>query len=104
MTEPMTYTVVTLGPSGAGKTVYLAALWQALRLQHPTLCCYLTLDDPEQERRLVRTYQQVAGPGEWPLPTDGREFPEWVFSVKVNNQQGHFTAMRVRYIDYAGTG
>ncbi|MEU3256008.1 hypothetical protein [Streptomyces sp. NPDC006997] len=98
----MTYTVVTLGPSGAGKTVYLAALWQVLRLQHERLCCYLTLDDPVAERRLHTTYQQVAGPGEWPLPTDGREFPEWVFSVKVSNQYGQFTAMRVRYIDYAG--
>ncbi|MEU6125627.1 hypothetical protein [Streptomyces sp. NPDC047123] len=98
----MTYTVVTLGPSGAGKTVYLAALWQSLRLQHPRLGFYLTLDDPVLEHRLQRTYQQVAGPGEWPLPTDGREFPEWVFSVKVRSQHGQFTAMRVRYIDYAG--
>ncbi|MEU6549117.1 hypothetical protein ABZ915_02365 [Streptomyces sp. NPDC046915] len=98
----MEYTVVTLGPSGAGKTVYLAVLWQVLRLQHHRLGCYLTLDDVELEQRLNRAYREVAGPGEWPLSTDGSEFPEWTFSVRVRSQHGQFTAMRVRYLDYAG--
>ncbi|MGW3949429.1 hypothetical protein ACWEKM_00315 [Streptomyces sp. NPDC004752] len=108
MPEPVTpdaatYTVVTLGPSGAGKTVYLAALWQALRLEHPKFNFHLRLDDRLQEDKLTKVFQEVASPTDrWPLPTDGLTIPEWVFSCRVNSPHGRFDPIRVRYIDYAG--
>ncbi|MFC5031456.1 hypothetical protein ACQFX6_03155 [Streptomyces sp. DSM 41987] len=96
------YTIVTLGPSGAGKTVYLAALWHMLKLEHPRLKCYLKPESRQQGYKLGQIYNEVAGPGEWPLPTDGNVFPEWTFSCKVKSQHGTYTALKVRYIDYAG--
>ncbi|MBY8877253.1 hypothetical protein [Actinacidiphila acidipaludis] len=103
MEEPAAYTVVTLGPSGAGKTVYLAALWQTLKVHHPGLLCHLSLDDVRKENRLEEVFRQVADPGpDWPPSTLPGDIPEWVFSCKVISPHGQFTAMKVRYIDYAG--
>jgi hypothetical protein len=101
--EPATYTVVTLGPSAAGKTVYLAALWQTLKVHHPELLCHLSLGDVRMENRLEEVFRQIADPGpDWPPSTTPGDVPEWVFSCKVASPHGQFTAMKVRYIDYAG--
>jgi hypothetical protein len=101
--EQLTYTVVTLGPSGAGKTIYLAALWQSLKVHHPVLKCHLSLEDPVRQHRLDEVFRKIAEPGpEWPPSTTAGDVPEWVFSCKVGSPRGQFTAMRVRYIDYAG--
>jgi hypothetical protein len=101
--EPATYTVVTLGPSGAGKTTYLSALWKTLKAHHPELLCHLSLDDVRKEHRLDEVFQQISDPGpDWPPSTTAGEVPEWVFSCKVASPHGQFTAMRLRYIDYAG--
>lgn len=97
-----TYTVVALGPSNAGKTVYLGALWQEFKLRHPRLGFHLSVESRFESDQLEKINQQVASPGEWPLPTNGMEMPEWVFTCMVNSPNGSFPALRMRYIDYAG--
>lgn len=84
MEEPVTCTVVTPGPSAAGKTVYLAALWQTLKVHHPELLCHLSLGDVRMENRLEEVFRQIADPGpDWPPSTTPGDVPEWVFSCKV---------------------
>lgn len=105
-----TYRIVMLGPKGAGKTLYLASLWNRLSLQRLDLGFFLNAVDPENGKdnaatkaRLNRIFAQVAWGDEFPA---GNDFAvsEYCFECRVvSHSQGRvFPVCRFVYMDYAG--
>ncbi|MBD2682541.1 MULTISPECIES: hypothetical protein [Nostoc] len=96
------YNVIMIGPSGAGKTVFLASMYKLLSIQRGYTSFFLEVD-PEQRKLLNDKYTQIAGPGEWPAPTQFREISEWYFRVCIENDSFQkFPAFQFTYLDYAG--
>ncbi len=96
------YNVIVLGPSGSGKTVYLASMYKSLSIQKGHTSFFLETN-AEQRKLLINKYTQIAGPGDWPPPTQYREISEWQFRVCVENEsQYKFPAFQFTYLDYAG--
>lgn len=96
------YNVIMIGPSGAGKTVFLASMYKLLSIQRGYTSFFLEVSS-EQRKLLNDKYTQIAGPGEWPMPTQFREISEWCFQVCIENDSFHkFPAFQFTYLDYAG--
>ena len=96
------YNVIMIGPSGAGKTVFLASMYKLLSIQRGYTSFFLEVS-PEQRKLLNDKYTQIAGPGEWPGPTQFREISEWYFRVCIENDSFYkFPAFQFTYLDYAG--
>jgi hypothetical protein len=107
------YNVVALGPPGAGKTVYLAALHHAVNSGY--LADGVMIDiDHSQQTELTSVYRQIADPtGAWPPGTNRfepmREFRmrfsvrrtrrPWLFG---QSESRDYSAFTIRYVDYAG--
>jgi len=95
-----TYEVHALGPSGAGKTVFMASLYKRLNIKRSELPFYVK-SDYSSGLHLNRTYNQLANPDEtWPDPT--RQIMEWTFTACVPTPAGDFEPVRYTYVDYPG--
>ncbi len=95
------YNIITLGASGAGKTVFLASLFKQLSL--PTEeGIFLGVQDSEQQKQLNRIYAQVANKESWPIGTR-REVTKWHFTccVKTENLED-YPVCQFTYLDYGG--
>ena len=107
------YNVVAMGPPGSGKTVFLAALYNALSSGNLASGLRVALDR-ESAAWLNAAYQQIADPtAMWPSGTDpSRPMREVVMSFAVQRTRRPFLigkprlvrypAFSVTYIDYAG--
>lgn len=94
------YEVHALGPSGAGKTVFMASLYKRLNIKRAELPFYVK-SDYSSGLHLNRTYNQLANPDEtWPEPT--RQIMEWSFTACVPTPAGDFEPIQYTYVDYPG--
>lgn len=94
------YKIITLGTSGAGKTVFLASLFKQLSL--PTdEGIYLDVQNAKQQKELNGIYTQVANKESWPIGT--KELTEWCFTCYVRTQNlENYPVCKFSYIDYKG--
>lgn len=98
--EVRTYEVHALGPSGAGKTVFMASLYKRLNIKRPELPFYLK-SEYSTGLQLNHTYNQLANPDEsWPSPT--QRPMEWSFTACIPTPSGDFEPIRYTYLDYPG--
>lgn len=108
-----TFHVVALGPSGAGKTVFLAALHDVLGKQPMGEGISAKSSSPEQAALLRRVYREVVDPeADWPRSTNpGLEMREFTFEFAVSWTQSRllgpprvrtYPALTISYVDYAG--
>ena len=95
------YNIITLGPSGAGKTVFLASLFKALSIQGEH-GFFLEVEDSTKQSLLNKTYTELVSGETWPRGTRG-EITEWAFTccVKTKDLSKH-PACKFTYLDYAG--
>lgn len=97
-----TYTVIMLGPSGFGKTVYLASLFKKLSTPG-NLNFYLVVNEAQNQKALNRIYTQVATDETWPQGTKLSEISEWHFTCRVQTEDRRiYSACQFTYYDYAG--
>jgi hypothetical protein len=95
-----TYNVVILGPSGAGKTVYLGSLFKQLSTQGEK-GFFLNVLDPKQKLLLNTVYTQIITGDQWPLGT--RSLSNWEFDCCVKNANlDNYPVFKFSYIDYGG--
>lgn len=97
-----TYKIITLGASGAGKTVFLASLFKALSIQG-NYTFFLEVDDQAKRKRLNAIYTQVVTGDGWPQGTKYSDVSEWIFNCRVKVPTlDTYTACQFTYFDYAG--
>lgn len=94
------FKILTLGASGAGKTVFLASMFKALSdLQESGF--RLEIEDSQQRRLLNSTYNQILRGDTWPPGTI--DVSEWTFTCKVQTEDLYrYNACQFTYFDYAG--
>jgi hypothetical protein len=104
--------IVALGPSGAGKTVFLATLHDVLG-RVPMGEGISAKAPPDQAALLRRVYREVMDPdADWPRSTNpGLDMREFTFEFAVSWTQSRlmgpplvrsYPALTVSYVDYAG--
>ena len=99
---PKNYRVFTLGASGAGKTCFMASLYNRLKSTSVDTGFYLKVS-PQQHAKLTGLYNEITNPSEgWPPGTVTER--EWQFCTFVPATQGNvsFRAFDFTYLDYAG--
>ena len=75
--------IMVLGMSGAGKTVYLASLYQKLSVQREG---YALTTDASISARLNKAYNRVRDPAlEWPSGTRSVDYVDVPFDCVINN-------------------
>jgi hypothetical protein len=112
---PVTYHIVALGPPGAGKTIYLAAIHHMLSGHAEVFGGNIsaTVVDSSGRAFLKRVYDQAADPEAlWPEGTrSGEAMREFTFRFSVSwTQRGlrgrtklhSYEVLRISYVDYAG--
>jgi len=100
MSNVNNYDIITLGTSGAGKTVFLSSLFKSLSIQGEHRF-FLEVSDSKMERLLNKFYSEILSGG-WPAGTRG-DIQKWVFTCCVKNQNlEQYPACQFTYIDYAG--
>ncbi|NEP88256.1 MAG: hypothetical protein F6K18_16250 [Okeania sp. SIO2C2] len=93
------YKILTLGASGAGKTVFLASMFRSLSTQGE-YGFYLKAEDFKSQRLLNNIYEKLII-GEFPLGTT--EISEWKFTCCIQNPDlENFPICQFTYFDYAG--
>ncbi|NEP76924.1 MAG: hypothetical protein F6K39_01295 [Okeania sp. SIO3B3] len=98
------YKILTLGASGAGKTVFLASMFKSLSTQGE-YGFYLEAEDFESQKLLNEIYTNLTRIGKWPETTRRSEIFEWKFTCcikKPNQDQDDFQICQFIYFDYAG--
>lgn len=94
------FKVVTLGTSGAGKTLFLASLFKELSTQKNS-GFKLVVEDIEKKKRLNGIYHQIITGDKWPKGT--KNIAEWTFNCCVQTEElKNYTACQFTYYDYAG--
>ncbi|MEA5619255.1 hypothetical protein VB711_15615 [Cronbergia sp. UHCC 0137] len=97
-----TYKIITLGASGAGKTVFLASMFKALSIQGD-YTFFLEVEDQARRKRLNAIYTQVITADNWPEGTKYGDVSEWTFNCRVKVPTlDTYTACQFTYFDYAG--
>jgi hypothetical protein len=97
-----TYSVIMLGASGSGKTVFLASMYKKLSTQGELGFC-LEVDGSEKRKRLNNIYTQIAVDEKWPKGTTYSEVSEWSFTCRVQTKDlSIYSACEFTYLDYAG--
>ena len=95
------YNIITLGPSGAGKTVFLASLFKSLSIQGEH-GFFLEVEDFKKKNILNTIYTEITSGETWPRGTRG-EVTKWVFNCCVKTRDlSKYPACQFTYIDYAG--
>ena len=98
------YNIITLGASGAGKTVFLASLFKEFSL--PTdEGIYLEVHNSKQEKELRGIFAQIVNKEAWPRGTtisDG--ITKWNFTccVRTPDLIDNYQVCQFNYIDFAG--
>ena len=93
------YNIITLGASGAGKTVFLASLFKHLSIATDE-GIYLEVDR-KQQKKLSAIYAQVVNKEVWPVGT--QEATKWCFTCYVKTQDlQDYPVCRFSYLDYKG--
>ena len=95
------YNIITLGPSGAGKTVFLASLFKQLSTATQE-GFFLELPDNEQRKNFNEIYSIIIGEDQdWPSGT--RDITRIKFTGYVKNfDLETFPVCEFTYIDYGG--
>ncbi len=94
------FKVMTLGASGAGKTVFLASIFKALSTQKNS-SFKLDIEDPQNRKLLNSTYTQILTGDTWPPGT--KDISEWTFTCQVQTEDlDKYNACQFTYFDYAG--
>ena len=94
------YNIITLGASGAGKTVFLASLFKRFSISGDE-GIYLEVPNGQQ-KKLNQIYTQVARMKSWPQGTT-KQVTEWCFTCFVKTQNlDKYPVCQFTYIDYAG--
>jgi len=101
-----TYKVIMLGPSGAGKTVFLASMHKKLSIQGEE-GFFIEVQDPVRRQVLENIYAEVATGDKWPMHTDpsdqSKSGHEWTFRCCVRiEDRSIYPACQFTYLDYAG--
>jgi hypothetical protein len=100
--DPFTVNVLVVGPSGAGKTVYLASMFKFLGTQGKEVGMYLSANQATRVL-LADIYKQVADPKvEWPESTCLDDSREYVLDCRTKFKGNSHSILQVRYFDYAG--
>lgn len=95
-----TLDVHALGTSGAGKTVFMAAMYERTRLRRADSAFYLRTPH-SASLDLNAVFNRVADPdGDWPEAS--QDIREWEFTVTVPAAQEDVPALALRYLDYPG--
>lgn len=95
------YNIVTLGPSGAGKTVFLASLFKQLSIQGEH-GFFLEVEDANKRSILNKIYTELITEDKWPKGTKG-EVTDWVFTCCVKTPTSStYPVCKFTYLDYAG--
>ncbi len=95
------YKILTLGASGAGKTVFLASMFKSLSTQGE-YGFYLEAEDFESQKLLNNIYINMIT-GKWPPTTRRSEISEWKFTCCIKNPAlDNFPICQFIYFDYAG--
>ncbi|MGD1700472.1 hypothetical protein [Dapis sp. BLCC M229] len=94
------YNIIILGPSGAGKTVFVASLFRQLSTSTRE-GLFLEVPDHQQCIKLNEIYAQIIAKGPWPYAT--RELTKNTFTCCVKNPSlENFPVCQFTYIDYGG--
>jgi hypothetical protein len=95
-----TFNIHALGPSGAGKTVFLASMYRKLQFTQPGKAYFLKTDHGSAVE-LNALFNRTANPDElW--PEGNRTIKEWTFTSCVSTGQGTFEPLAFNYFDYPG--
>lgn len=94
------FKIMTLGASGAGKTVFLASMFKALSIQKNS-SFKLDVEDPQKRKLLNSTYTEILTGDTWPPGT--KDISEWTFTCQVQTENfDNYNACQFTYFDYAG--
>lgn len=97
-----TYNIVTLGASGAGKTVFLPSLFRSLSIQAEH-GFFLEVEDAQKRNLLTNLYAKIITGDTWPETTRYSDVNEWTFTCRVQNPAlNNYAACQFTYVDYAG--
>lgn len=96
------YKIMTLGASGAGKTVFLASMFKELSIQGKH-GFYLEVEAKQNEKLLDYIYSKIVTGDDWPQGTRFGEVSEWTFTCRVQTPNlNNYSACQFTYFDYAG--
>ncbi len=96
------YKILTLGASGAGKTVFWASLFKNLSIQGE-YGFYLEVQERNQQKRLNQIYTEIITGETWPKGTKYSEVSEWTFTCRIkNNNLADYQVCQFIYYDYCG--
>ncbi len=94
------YKIITLGTSGAGKTVFLGSLFKQLSTQGEK-GLFLEVGNYQKRNELNTIYTEVITGEKWPAGT--RKVTDWTFNCCVKNSDlDNYPVCQFTYIDYAG--
>ena len=95
-----TFEIHALGPQGSGKTVFMAALYEQLRIRRAGYMFNLR-SDYDSSVRLNAVYNNICDvDAGWPPST--KTSAQWEFTACVRSEVGDFEPLRFRYLDYPG--
>jgi hypothetical protein len=101
-TEMKTYKIIVLGTSGAGKTVFLASLFNKLAIQKSGIGFFLRLPH-NQKNAPVNVYNTLVDANNPSWPKGTREESQWDFTCMVQAGGKIYSTFQFTYFDYAGT-
>ncbi|XWK90054.1 MAG: hypothetical protein U7127_08405 [Phormidium sp.] len=95
------FKIMALGASGAGKTVFLASMFNELSTQKNSTF-KLVVKDQHKQKLLLSTHTQIFTGDKWPPGTT--DVSEWTFTCQVETQDlgKTYDACQFTYFDYAG--
>jgi hypothetical protein len=100
--DHLRYNVFVLGMRGSGKTVFLACMHRRLSVEHTENRFFIDIDDPEKEKQLDDTYQEIVRPDlEW--PPGSSVVSGYEFRCLHTTKDGPRPLFRIAYTDYPGT-
>jgi len=94
------FNIITLGSSGAGKTVFLASLFKQLSISAEE-GIYLDIKNPEQQKELNGIYAQILNEESWPRGTTKATQLSFIWTVKTQSLERH-SVCEFTYVDYKG--
>lgn len=94
--------ITMLGGSGAGKTVYLASLFDNLAIagNSSSDCFFIKAEAEAQHTLTAIAARLIERSSEWPRGT--RTLNQWQFQCFIEKNNSHYLACNFSYIDYAG--
>lgn len=99
--ETPVFRILVLGTRGAGKTVFLASLYNKLCVYDPLQQYCLSCERLEQQRELQEIFRQTTEIGS-PWPKGTRNVTEYSFLARHVLPAGPVTLFKVVYVDYPG--